>query len=121
MVLNSEREREALKIRDSIVRSPETSAENRSKAASTAIQRRGISSDPNDFGFAYGGVVPGRLQAKGQPLEQHEVRFSLAKTGDYLMHVTLHGQPNGHVRGSPFAVRVVPGRPHALYTELPSS
>ena len=41
------------------------------------------------IGFAFGGVEPGRLHAKGQLVETHRVSYSIAKCGHYHLHVAL--------------------------------
>lgn len=86
--------------------------------------RREIDTDPSGIGFAYGGIYPGRLHAKGRLIERHEVHFSLAKCGDYRLYVSLHGRGadcNAHVPGSPFTLHVAPGRAHPLTTQIPAS
>ena len=89
--------------------------------------KRDVETDPTGIGFAYGGLYPGRLHAKGQLIEKHEVHFSVAKCGNYLLYVSLHGQSQhgGHgncrVPGSPFMLSVAPGRAHPLTTQIPPS
>ena len=102
--------------------------------------------DPGGIGFAYGGVYPGKLHAKGQLVEQHEVRFSVGIAGSYLLYVSLRpphtpwpvggaasngGEPtkmsprgmplqgDWQLPGSPFLLRVAPGRAYPLSTQLP--
>ena len=73
------------------------------------------------IGFAYGGLYPGRLHAKGKLVEKHQVHFSVAKCGDYLLYISLHGQHSSgdsHVPGSPFTLHVAPGRAHPLTTQI---
>jgi len=88
---------------------------------------RDIQSEPKGIGFAYGGIYPGRLHAKGQLVEKHEVHFSVAKCGAYLLYISLHGQSNqrgsasSHVPGSPFTLYVAPGRAHPLTTQIAAS
>ena len=83
-----------------------------------------IVSDPRRIGFAYGGVYPGRLHAKGHLVERHEVHFSVGVCGNYLLHVRLR-QPSGKstgddaLPGSPFKLHVAPGPAHPLLTPLP--
>jgi len=84
-----------------------------------------IESDPRRIGFAFGGVYPGRLHAKGQLIERHEVNLSIGLCGEYLLHVRLR-QPSGDVSaeelalpGSPFKLHVAPGAAHPLLTPLP--
>ena len=92
--------------------------------------------DSNTSGFAYGGIYPGRLHAKGRLVDTHEVSFSVAKVGTYLLYVSLHGnQAKGttnrarsarasadevHIPGSPFMLTVSPGPAHPLSTKLPN-
>ena len=79
-------------------------------------------SDPKHIGFAYGGVYPGRLHAKGQLVEQHEVSFSIGVAGTYLLHVNLResaARGSAVVPGSPFLLRVSPGSAYPLSTQLP--
>ena len=107
-----------------------------------------VESDPERIGFAYGGVYPGRLHAKGQLVDEHEVRFSVGVSGSYLLYVSLRpphtpwpigsqagsGAANGasrspsgavplqedwQVPGSPFLLRVAPGNAYPLSTQIP--
>lgn len=73
------------------------------------------------FGFAYGGVLPGRLHSKGRPIEFHDVHFSVAKSGRYHLYACLHGQPEEHLPGSPFALHVSPGKAHSQGTHIPAT
>ena len=36
-------------------------------------------SDPTGIGFAFGGVMPGRLHAKGKVVETHKVFYSIGQ------------------------------------------
>lgn len=45
----------------------------RSVPAAYSAYLNDIESDPQHIGFAYGGVYPGRLHAKGQLVETHKV------------------------------------------------
>lgn len=138
VALDSERERTRALERDrntedETARSPGRSPgrnipHSRSPPTTTAYSSE-IASDPKGVGFAYGGLYPGRLHAKGRLIDQHEVRFSVAKVGKYLLYVSLHGhQParstnrsssgESHIPGSPFMLVVSPGRAHPLSTKL---
>jgi len=95
-----------------------------------------IAADPKRIGFAYGGIYPGRLHAKGQLVDKHDVHFSIGVCGSYLLYVNLRkphtpwaaasGQsPRGNaddwqVAGSPFLLRVLPGKAYPLATKLPA-
>ena len=72
------------------------------------------------IGFAYGGLVPGRLHAHGQLVETHEVHYSVGASGKYLLHVYMR-QTAEPLPGSPFALTVAAGRPHPLGTRLEPS
>lgn len=74
-------------------------------------------SDPTGIGFAYGGVLPGRLHARGKPHETHKVYFSVGQVGSYELHVALREQ-SVPLHGSPFALEVVAGPASALGTEV---
>ena len=97
-----------------------------------------LRSDPQRIGFAYGGVFPGRLHAKGQLVEKHEVHFSIGVVGNYLLYVSLRpphtpNQPgtspqksnapkeDWQVPGSPFLLCVSPGKAYPLTSEIPSA
>ena len=93
--------------------------------------------DPHHIGFAYGGLYPGRLHAKGQLVEKHEVHFSVGMCGTYLLHVGLRqphtpwtapsgvsprGRPEDwQVPGSPFLLQVLPGKAYPLTTQIDAS
>ena len=49
--------------------------------------------DPKRIGFAFGGVNPGRLHARGQLVETHTVNYSIGMSGTYLLYVSLR-QPH---------------------------
>lgn len=90
------------------------------RSTSTYLQQ--LESDPRKIGFAYGGVHPGRLHAKGRLVEKHEVQFSVGVSGHYLLHVRLRrnaATPATPLPGSPFALHVVPGAAHPLSTKIP--
>jgi hypothetical protein len=73
--------------------------------------------DPTGVGFAFGGVLPGTLHAKGTLVDAHKVHYSIARAGRYMLHVRLHkeGRP---LPNSPFALTVVPGPAHPAFTML---
>lgn len=74
--------------------------------------------DPTGIGFAYGGVYPGHLHAKGKLHEKHTVSYSIGRVGRYLLHVRLRQQALP-VPGSPFALVVRAGVAHHRSTCLP--
>ena len=74
--------------------------------------------DIEQIGFAYGGVEPGVLHAKGQLHEVHRCTYSVGKAGTYWLHVRLRNQALS-IPGSPFALLVKPDKPHAQSTKLP--
>ena len=55
----------------------------------SAAYSNDLDSDPKGIGFAYGGVFPGRLHAKGKVVDEHKVQFSVGVCGSYLLHVHL--------------------------------
>ena len=71
--------------------------------------------DPTGVGFAFGGVSPGYLHAKGQLHEVHRVAYSVDRVGKYLLHVRLRKLARP-VAGSPFALVVAPGPAHETTT-----
>ena len=78
-----------------------------------------LRSDPTEIGFAFGGVDPGTLHAKGQLHEVHRVTYSVGRAGAYLLHVRLRTQALP-LPGSPFRLAVRPGAAHPAATSLPS-
>lgn len=76
-----------------------------------------LEADPNKIGFAYGGVDPGRLRAKGQLIQQHRVHYSIGLCGTYQLHVTLRHLATP-LPGSPFTLRVAPGAAHGPSTRI---
>lgn len=95
-----------------------------------------MKSDPTRIGFAYGGVYPGTLHAKGKLVESHEVQFSIGLCGTYHLFVALrqsHARSSTHriidessfddgqVPGSPFVLRVLPGKAYPLTTQIPNT
>ena len=144
---DSERERERAEIRDREIEEEklreykETGGTPRSgnrsarlsvlpvtKRPSLPIYVQEVENDPDRIGFAYGGVYPGRLHAKGKLFETHDVKFSIGVAGTYLLHVALrqpHDQPSvappDVVPNSPFIMTVLPGKAHPLSTQLHAS
>lgn len=77
-----------------------------------------LSSDPTGIGFAFGGVHPGTLHARGHLHETHQVSYSIGLVGEYLLHVRLRQQAAA-LPGSPFRLIVMPGPADAGSTKLP--
>ena len=77
-----------------------------------------LRSDPKGVGFAYGGVSPGTLHARGQLVRVHTVHYSVGLAGTYRLHVGLR-QQSVALPGSPFTLEVLPGSPYAPSTRLP--
>ena len=69
-------------------------------------------------GFAYGGVEPGRLGVRGDPVSWHKVYYSVAKAGRYKLHVGLR-QQGVALPGSPFLLHVDSGTAHPLACCVP--
>ena len=69
--------------------------------------------------FAYGGLNPGTLHAKGALVKTHQVSYSVGAAGTYLLHVGLR-QKEAILPGSPFVLTVKPGLAFAPCTELPT-
>jgi len=82
-----------------------------------SLQTEAAMLDPTGVGFAFGGVLPGHLHAKGQLHEWHKVFFSIDCVGCYLLHVRLRQQARP-VPGSPFALTVIPAAAHHSTTYL---
>ena len=82
------------------------------------IFKNEISSDPSGIGFAFGGVEPGRLHAKGKPIETHKVSYSICLAGRYKLHVSLR-QQGLPLPGSPYKLVVGPGPASAFSSALP--
>jgi len=77
-----------------------------------------LAADPHGIGFAFGGVYPGTLHAKGRIVESHKVSYSIGIVGEYLLHVRLR-QLAVPLPGSPFCLNVFPNVAHAGSTKLP--
>ena len=74
--------------------------------------------DPSGIGFAFGGIFPGTLHAKGKLIDVHKASYSVGRVGAYLLHVRLRQQAVP-LPGSPFRLEVVPNEANALSTTLP--
>lgn len=81
------------------------------------VEREERMLDPTGVGFAFGGVYPGSVHAKGVLHETHKVHMSISRAGRYLLHVRLH-QAARPLPGSPFALVVRPNVAHASCTYL---
>ena len=77
-----------------------------------------LKADRKGCGFAYGGVSPGTLHAKGQLVRVHTVHYSIGLAGKYRLHVGLR-QQSVALPGSPFEIEVMPGAAYAPSTRLP--
>ena len=77
-----------------------------------------VTSDPKGVGFAFGGVEPGRLHAKGKCVDVHKLFYSIGRAGKYKLHVGLRHQM-APLPGSPFPFEVVPGPASAITTMVP--
>lgn len=77
-----------------------------------------VTSDPLGVGFAFGGVEPGRLRAKGKCVEVHKLYYSIGRAGKYKLHIGLRHQMTP-LPGSPFHLEVTPGPASAITTMLP--
>ena len=75
-----------------------------------------LQADPNSF--AFGGIYPGTVYARGKLYDTHRVSFSIGIAGQYLLHVRLRNQA-ASLPGSPFMLTVAPGPAFALSTFLP--
>ena len=78
-----------------------------------------LEDDSRGIGFAYGGVDPGTLHARGKLVPRHTVHYSIGRAGQYLLHVGLRQQAVA-LPGSPFELTVVPGAAHPMATSLPT-
>jgi len=77
-----------------------------------------VKADRKGVGFAYGGVSPGTLHARGQLVRVHTVHYSIGLAGRYRLHVGLR-QQSVALPGSPFDLEIVPGNAYAPSTKLP--
>ena len=77
-----------------------------------------LKADRKGVGFAYGGVSPGTLHARGQLVRVHTVHYSIGLAGKYRLHIGLRQQSIA-LPGSPFDLEVVPGHAYAPSTKLP--
>lgn len=87
----------------------------RARSASPAPPSPSLSTG---VGFAFGGVEPGRLHAKGKLIEVHRLLYSIGRAGTYKLHVCLSHQMQP-MPGSPFDLHVVPGPASATTTMVP--
>jgi len=87
-------------------------------AVDPAQVRVEMAADPNGLGFAYGGIHPGTLHARGKLVEMHTVSYSVGLVGEYLLHVRLRQQAAA-LPGSPFRLLVTPGLGHARSCKVP--
>lgn len=69
-------------------------------------------------GFAFGGLYPGTIHARGELFKAHTCHYAIGRAGCYWLHVGLH-QTAQPVAGSPFKLIVLPGAAHALSTKIP--
>ena len=76
-----------------------------------------LTTDPTGVGFAFGGVYPGYIHAKGRMVEKHTVSYSVGRVGRYLLHVRLRQQALP-IPGSPFALEVSPGNASSRSTSI---
>lgn len=86
---------------------------------SESVYLQELHSDPKGIGFAFGGVEPGRLHAKGELIETHKVHYSIAVCGVYRFHVGLR-HDGVELPGSPFLLNVTAGPASALSTRVPT-
>ena len=73
--------------------------------------------DPTAVGFAFGGMHPGLIHARGALVEAHKIHYSIARAGRYLLHVRLRDKARA-LPGSPFALTVETGDAHASASQL---
>ena len=83
-----------------------------------AIQHRLSAEECEDgIAFAFGGVEPGVLHAKGHLVKSHTVRYSVGVAGRYRLHVGLR-QQGTPLPGSPFLLVISAGNAHAPCTRI---
>ena len=80
----------------------------------------GANASHDEGGFAFGGVEPGTLHAKGHVVKVHTVRYSIGIAGRYRLHVGLREQSVA-LPGSPFSLTILPGSAHAGATRIDES
>lgn len=110
--LGSNRNRVASKLRDS------HQGQLRASSSTFAVELSTAERASDAAAFAFGGVWPGKLHARGHLPETHRVSYSVGVTGQYLLHVRLRKQA-ASLPGSPFLLTVVPGTAYHLSTVLP--
>ena len=88
-------------------------------AADPSHVRVEMAADPSGIGFAFGGIHPRTLHARGKLFESHSVSYSIGLVGQYLLHVRLRQQAVA-IPGSPFTLLVTPGLAHARSCKLPA-
>ena len=91
----------------------------RATGATSAISKVELekAADSSGIGFAFGGVNPGTLHARGKIFETHQVSYSIGRVGTYLLHVRLR-QASASLPGSPFRLVVEPNVAHAAASRL---
>lgn len=77
-----------------------------------------LASDPTGVAFAFGGVDPGTLHAKGRLVAVHTVHYSVGRAGRYRLHVGLRQQGGEPLPGSPFELSIQPNAAHPEMTKL---
>lgn len=85
--------------------------------ASKELGKLAMEMDSDPFSFAFGGVFPGTLHAKGKLLDVHRVSYSIGVAGRYLLHVRLRQQATS-LPGSPFLLQVAPAAAFARTSYL---
>ena len=86
---------------------------------SVAMELASAKTIDDSAAFAFGGVWPGTLHAKGRLPESHRVSYSVGVAGTYLLHVRLR-QAAAALPGSPFMLTISPGKACASSSELPA-
>ena len=77
-----------------------------------------LAADTHGVAFAFGGVDPGTLHAKGRLVSTHTVHYSVGKAGRYRLHVGLRPQGGEALPGSPFALCIQPNDAHRQTSRL---